>query len=714
VDFEQTLGLPHAQVVSVDGSVEAAVRELKRQPGVAYAQPNYRYEATAPAPEPDDTFFPLLWGLDDPASPNAGVGALDAWEPAEKGKDQVIAILDTGVDLTHPDLVDNLWENESPSEGDIHGYDFVDGDGDPDDYNFHGTHVAGTAAAIADNTQGIAGVAPAAEIMAVRVLDGDGNGTTADIVAGIDYAATNGADVVNMSLSGPSGTGDEAMENAIEAAGEAGVVAVVAAGNDGTDNDAEPHTPCALPNPNLICVAAIRQSDGALASFSNFGLKSVDIAAPGTSVLSAMTDYGPPIFSDDFEAGLGLWTSEGFSGGEEWDESSSPAIGEVSATDSPGGNYGQQEAGSEFLAESDFFTTDAIDLTGERGCREHFRTAYEIEQFFDGFFAGAASETPYAEPPESEKDLYLDGEIYDGTSFNFPKTLIREQVSISQLDGRTDVHPLFIVASDESVELDGAYVDDLRMICRDETYVNAIATGTYDQPSSGNYVEFDGTSMATPHVAGVVALVRAAKPELDIGEVVDAVLKGASAIPEITSGKRTATEGIADACKAVAIATGADVEAECPASSEPTPQPLDKEDPVPPEIPVAPVTATPIAPPPPVTPPPADRTAPQTFFQHKPPKVVRTRWRGRRVAFRFGSNERGAIFLCQFDRKRYRICPQRFARWFRLGRHVLRVKARDAAGNVDPKPAVHPFRVKRAGRNHGSATRRNTRHHRAP
>jgi hypothetical protein len=114
----------------------------------------------------------------------------------------------------------------------------------------------------------------------------------------------------------------------------------------------------------------------------------------------------------------------------------------------------------------------------------------------------------------------------------------------------------------------------------------------------------------------------------------------------------------------------------------------------------------------PSPPPSADNTAPQTFFRHTPPKLVRTRGQGRRVAFRFGSDEGDVIFLCQFDRKRYRICPQRFARWFRVGRHVLRVKARDAAGNVDPKPAVYRFRVKRAGQDRGAATRRHVRHQR--
>lgn len=269
--------------------MQAAVRRLERQPGVAYAQPNYRYGATVV--ETNDTFDGELWGLDDPETPDPGVGALGAWDQGTRGAGQVIAVLDTGVDLTHPDIAPNLWEGSSGE----HGFDFVDEDPDPDDYNFHGTHVAATAGAMAGNELGIAGVAPEAEIMAVRVLDGDGFGSTDEIAAGILYAAANGADVINMSLGGlGGGAGDKTMSDAIEVAAAANVVVVAAAGNEAADNDTEPHTPCALPNANLICVAALNRA-GALATFSNWGESSVDLAAPGTQILSAKAHYGAPL-----------------------------------------------------------------------------------------------------------------------------------------------------------------------------------------------------------------------------------------------------------------------------------------------------------------------------------------------------------------------------------------------------------------------------------
>jgi|GEM_PF-2522424 len=694
VAFEDTLGLPRAQVVAVKGPVQSAVRRLEAQLGVAYAQPNYRYEAAASAPEPSDSFFGQLWGLDDPEMPNPGVGALDAWEAGKKGDGQVIAILDTGVDLTHPDLVDNLWENPDSGAEDVHGYDFVDNDPDPDDYNFHGTHVAGTAAATSDNNEGIAGVAPAAQIMAVRVLDGDGSGSTAEIAAGIDYAADNGAGVLNMSLGGPSGGGDKAMEDAITRAGEAEAVVVVAAGNEGADNDTEPHTPCALPNPNLICVAALTQGTGALAGFSNYGKGTVDIAAPGTSVLSTKPDYGPPLFSDGFEAEPSIWSTQVANGGVQWELSNSAASGAKSATDSPDGDYGQAED-NKFYAESYLHTTSPVNLTGERGCRVHFKGKYEVEPFFDAFVAGG-----WSPGIEGIDVLELDGE-----SSGFPASFVREEASISDLDGLGDVHPLFGIWSDYELEFDGAYVDDVRLICRAETYENKIVekSSEYDLPESGNYVRFGGTSMASPHLAGVVALVRAAVPGLNAGGVIDAVLNGASAIPATTTGKRTATEGIADACKAVVIATEGDIDSECLASSEPETQPEVKSgdgEVVTPELQGTPPSVSDsAAPTESASLPRIDRTSPRTGFRRKPPRVLLTPRRRGKAVFRFRSNEASVVYLCQFDRKRYRKCGERFVRWFLHGRHVLRVRARDAAGNVDRTPAVHRFRVKRGKSN---------------
>ena len=310
-----------------------------------------------------------------------------------------------------------------------------------------------------------------------------------------------------------------------------------------------------------------------------------------------------------------------------------------------------------------------MDLTGERGCRVHFRTKYEMEDFFDYFVAGAYDE-----------GVSADFVALTGTSPAYPSSFEREEASISDLDGEDDAHPFFAVLSDELIELDGAYVDDVRLICRDETYLDQITSvSQYDQPAAGNYVAFQGTSMAAPHVAGVAALVRAAAPGASPAEVVDAILDGASALPSIDTSMPIATFGIADACQAIAVAKGEDFAEECPGSSENVIPP-----PPPPAAPVTPVSSTTVV----------DQLAPRTFFRQRPPRTLRTRHGKARAVFRFGSDESGVSFACRIDGGLFQVCPQRLVRRFAIGLHTVRVYARDPAGNADRTPAVYRFRVK--------------------
>jgi len=523
VSFEQSLEVPRAQLVAADG-VKTAIKRLEAQPGVAYAQPNYRYRASAA-----DTFLGDLWGLKDSSAPDPGVDAIASWDTT-RGAGQVIAVVDTGVALDHPDLANNVWTGPNG----IHGHDFVDGDTDPDDYDFHGTHVAGTAAAVADNGLGIAGVAPDAQIMAVRVLDGDGSGSSADIGDGIAFAAHNGADVINLSLGGPAGGGDVFMSNAVTVADQANAVVVVAAGNDSKDNDLEPTTPCNLPQANLICVAAVNRSGG-LAGFSNFGAKSVDVGAPGTSILSAKNDYRP-VFEEDFDTGLAAWDSFTAAGSSAWARTTSQfSSGTHSVTDSPAGPYAND-------TDSELFAAAPLDLGSERGCRVHVDLLYDIQSpdsdgsFFDFLFVGGVTNDP---------DTF-DGVPFAGRSFGYASgTFFEEEASISDLDGRNDVFPFLGLSSDEAVQADGAYADDLTVECRDDSYLD-------DKTDAGNYVVFQGTSMATPHVAGVAALVRAADPGISDTQVVRAIKEGGTPLGSLAG--KTVSGGTADAGGAIATA----------------------------------------------------------------------------------------------------------------------------------------------------------------
>jgi subtilisin family serine protease len=235
------------------------------------------------------------WALDG----DAPMGIESAWRQTV-GTGVTVAIVDSGADLGHPDLLPNLWTNpgEIPGNGvdddgngyvdDVHGFDFVDGDGTPQDANGHGTHVAGIVGARGGNGIGVAGVAWNVKLMIVRVLDGNAQGTTTSVAEGIRYAVDNGARIVNLSLAGPSSTPD--LESAVQYAQARGVLIVAAAGNDGHDLASAPTYPAAYGESNVIGVAATTR-DGGLSSVSDYG-PGADVAAPGEEILSTALGGG--------------------------------------------------------------------------------------------------------------------------------------------------------------------------------------------------------------------------------------------------------------------------------------------------------------------------------------------------------------------------------------------------------------------------------------
>lgn len=276
-------------VVSVDAgaSTNAVAEQLAEQPGVAYAEPNFIVRRQAWT---NDSFLTdgTLWGL-------IKVKAPTAWN-VTRGSGVTVAVLDSGVALDHPDLVANFWQNtdevvdgvDNDGNGfndDVYGADWVRGDGTPDDEEGHGTHVAGTVAATADDGNPAVGVAPGAQVMSLKFLDSEGVGNVGDAIAAIDYAISKGASVINASWGGPDYSA--ALEDAIRRAGDAGVVFAAAAGNDGTNNDSASNFPASLDLPNLISVAAT-DDQNQLAGFSNYGVDSVDVAAPGVDITSTV------------------------------------------------------------------------------------------------------------------------------------------------------------------------------------------------------------------------------------------------------------------------------------------------------------------------------------------------------------------------------------------------------------------------------------------
>jgi subtilisin family serine protease len=307
--LERALPVGGMQLLEVEPSrsVVDAERALERDDGVRYAEPNFTRRLFL---RPDDPLFPQLWAMENtgqsifgsPGTPDADTDAADAWD-VPVGGGVVVAVVDSGMDGNHLDLAPNAWRNPGESGSgresngrdddgngfpdDWRGWDFADSDSDPADQDGHGTHVAGTIGARRGNKAGVAGVTDGSPLMPVRVFDANGFGSVADAILAYRYAAGEGAKVMNLSFG--SALRSRAEQDTIAAL--PGVLFVAAAGNSRADNDQAPEYPCAYPLPNLICVAASDNRDG-LAVFSNFGARSVDLAAPGVDILSTVPGGG--------------------------------------------------------------------------------------------------------------------------------------------------------------------------------------------------------------------------------------------------------------------------------------------------------------------------------------------------------------------------------------------------------------------------------------
>ena len=303
----------HSFSVSDASQTEAAIQALKSRPEVKYAEPNYIYNTFKDPGLPTDVDLGLQWAIHNTGQkdssgqegiPGTDIGVLKVWRQGWTGNRRVVvAVIDTGVDYTHPDLAANIYHNpgEIPGNGidddhngfidDVHGWDFQNNDNDPMDDQNHGTHCAGVIGAEGNNSLGIAGVNHQVSILPLKFI-GKSGGTLEAAVKAIQYATLMKVNIMSNSWGG--GGESKIMQEAIEKARDAGILFVVAAGNASQNNDSISTFPANYPVSNILSVAALDNRDQ-LAKFSNYGKTKVHVGAPGVKIYSSIIDgkYAP-------------------------------------------------------------------------------------------------------------------------------------------------------------------------------------------------------------------------------------------------------------------------------------------------------------------------------------------------------------------------------------------------------------------------------------
>jgi subtilisin family serine protease len=294
------------------------IGELSARFDVAYAETN---DILTTVLTPNDPNFSSLWGLQNtgqvingvPGAPGADISATLAWDVSTGSQANVVAVVDTGIDYTHPDLSDNVWSAPTSFTVTIggqtiicpagsHGFNAITNTCDPMDDNNHGTHVSGTIGAVGNNGVGVAGVNWVASIMGSKFLNAGGSGTLANAINAIEFTIQAkqifGADANVRVLSNSWGGGgfSQALLDEINSANGSDMLFVAAAGNNASDNDTRPFYPASYNAPNVVAVAATNNNDQ-LASFSNFGLNTVHLGGPGVGVLSTTRNNTYSFFS---------------------------------------------------------------------------------------------------------------------------------------------------------------------------------------------------------------------------------------------------------------------------------------------------------------------------------------------------------------------------------------------------------------------------------
>lgn len=514
-------------------NVEQTARSLSEDPSVEHAQPNYIYRALT---APTDPLYSEYWGLknvgqilasapystNNPGTLGRDIHAESAWDlitdcsvaaggAANSGP--IVAVIDSGVNYNHEDLNSNMAGGAYSCPGattGTYGCDFVGtGGNDPMDRNGHGTHVAGTIGAVANNGVGGVGVCWKVRMLAVRVLGGDGSGTTADVVEGINFAAATGAGngnakVINMSLGG--GPFDAALNTAITTARTNDVVVVVAAGNSNMDHFGTNVYPCDYGLDNIICVAAADQNY-ARASFSDYDSNNnsasnkVDIAAPGTNIRSSFLTQ--TFITDDLSSG---WTQNPSSSWVNQNCNFPPVIPLLAIPAGSGNTWCEGGTAGDNRDDRVYKTFNLTSLSGYEYVGYSVYYWLDLTQATD-IFTNNYSSTGGDPFTSGINALSRTGNIHTGGFMS-----LNQEITSSCVTATCSIGFRLVTDATANTQYDGLALTTL------------VIEGHKATPNS--YGLLNGTSMAAPHVAGIAALVRARNPAFTYLDTVNAILEG--------------------------------------------------------------------------------------------------------------------------------------------------------------------------------------------